>query len=127
MKKKVLNILQVIPFCVPVPYILICIDYYFGLHIALYALALGFIAGIAAVYGAKGKLPQVAAGSAVGSVLSVILAALTKGSFDGVFFKPFTAVSFTVIISVVFYVMSVGNAGLLKLVKKQKSKKEKIK
>lgn len=126
MKEKVLKAVSTLPFCIPFPFIFLCIDYYLkDEHTWIAALVASTLGIISFEYAIKGKIKEIFVGHSVGLLISAIVTSIVNDGFDESWFSPLTSISYIFVLFVAVVIVSGFWILAAKLVSKIKSKMKK--
>lgn len=128
MREKVLKVLSTLPFCVPYPFIFLCIDYYLNDEQSwIAALVAATIGIISFEYAVRGKIKEIFEGVSIGLLLSLVINSIVNDGFDESWFSPLTSTSYVCVLFGAVVIISGFGILASKLFSKIKSKVKKAK
>lgn len=106
MKSNIMKAVPALPFCVPVPFVLLVVDYYLPDELSFISTCVvSFLGVLSFYYYNKGKVPEMLAGDGVGFLISLIITFILNNSFDKSWFLPLTPITYLVLLALMFVFM----------------------
>ncbi len=123
MKKDFLTFARTLPFWIPFPFIFLAVDYYLTAEQSWISIAFAAFLGVLSfTYAASGKITEMFAGDSIGFLISCVTTSFLNDNFDESFFKPFTSISYLLILIACILIVQIFAILTVKICKKIKSK-----